>query len=52
MLNNLKSNNGILLTVFQILLLAISYALLGRLALSLAIPPGYATAIFHQQALQ
>lgn len=31
---------------FKILLLSVCYALLGRLSLLLAIPPGYATAIF------
>ena len=33
-------------TLSHILILSVSYALLGRVALLLAIPPGYATAIF------
>ena len=38
-------------TLFPILLLALSYAAIGRLFVLLAIPPGYATAIFPSAGL-
>jgi PAS domain S-box-containing protein len=39
-------NQGILRTLVAVLLLALAYLIVGRLALLLAIPPGFATAIF------
>ena len=39
-------NKVVTLRLFSILTLCMSYAVVGRLALLLAIPPGYATAIF------
>ena len=39
-------NNGLLSVLTGTFILCISYAITGRLSLMLAIPPGYATAIF------
>ncbi|MDH5185322.1 MAG: hypothetical protein OEX12_15700, partial [Gammaproteobacteria bacterium] len=41
-----SSKNDISRGIANILLLCIAYTLVGRLSLMLAIPPGYATAIF------